>query len=104
LRAPDVAFVSTQRLGAEDQAGFFDGPPDLAVEVVSPNDRAYEVAEKTRHWLDAGARAVWVVWPDTRSVTVHYPGRDPIILHEGDTLDGGDVVPGFTCDVAAIFE
>jgi len=103
LRAPDVGFVRAERVTG-DEIGFYDGPPDFAAEVVSPDDRAAEVRQKTQHWLDAGTRVVWVVWPQTRSVTVHYPGREPLILHEADTLDGGDVLRGFACKVAAIFE
>lgn len=102
VRAPDVAFVRRERL-ARPQAGFIQGPPDLAVEVASPYDRPHELREKTQVWLDAGASLVWVVWPGTRSVTVHRPGAAQQILHEGDTLSGEDVLSGFACPVADIF-
>lgn len=102
VRAPDVSFVRADRV-RRGEAGYFPGAPDLAVEVVSPDDREADVLEKVGHYLEAGARLVWVAWPRTRSVTVHSAGKEPAILHEGDTLDGGDVLPGFACDVAAVF-
>jgi len=100
--APDGAFVSRERL-PESQDGYYEGPPDLAVEVVSPNDRVRTVEDKAAAWLAAGARAVWVVWPNTRTVTVHRPGRKPRTLREEDTLTGEDVLPGFVCPVAKVF-
>jgi len=103
LRAPDVAFVCAER-DDPNERGFFPGPPDLAVEVVSPEDRQQDVEAKARQWLDAGTQRVWIVWPATRSVTTHHPDGTKQILHEGDTLTGGDLVPGFECRVDAIFE
>jgi Uma2 family endonuclease len=75
----------------------------LAVEVVSPNDRVKEVNDKAKAWLDAGTTLVWVVWPDTRSVTVHRAGQKPATLREQDTITGEDVLPGFQCTVAEFF-
>ena len=102
VRAGDVAFVGSARI-SEDESGFFPGAPDLVVEVVSPSDRVREVEDKTRAWVDAGARAVWVVWPNTRTVAIHGPGAKPVTLTEDDALDGGDVLPGFRCPVAEVF-
>ncbi len=101
--APDVAFVSREREDAAPEVGgFFPGPPDLAVEVVSPNDRYTEVVDKVAEWLAAGTRMVVVVNPRNRTVQTHTP--DGIIeLTEADTLDGGDVVPGWKLPVAEIF-
>lgn len=87
VRAPDVAFVSRARLGdTPPSRGFRRGPPDLAVEVVSPNDRPPEVAEKVYEWLLYGAAEIWVLDPERRSVTVYRPGEDLRILGEGDAL------------------
>ena len=83
--------------------GFFPGPPDLAIEVISPSDRYSDVAEKVEDWLSAGTRMVIVVDPRRRVAIVHLPGREPITLHEHETLDGGDVVPGWSMPVADIF-
>jgi Uma2 family endonuclease len=71
VRAPDVAFVVNERIPNPLPSGFFPGPPDLAVEVLSPSDRASEVTAKTRCWLTAGCREVWNVDPETKTVTVH---------------------------------
>ncbi len=104
LRVADVAFVRGERLPAEeDQIGFLRLAPDLAVEVVSPYDRPGEVAAKTAMWLDAGVRLVWVVDPAARTVAVHAPGVPVRLLHEGDGLDGDDVVEGFRVPVAELF-
>ena len=73
------------------------------MEVVSPNVRIQEVKDKARAWLEAGTSLVWLVWPDTRSITVHRPGQEPSILHEHDVITGEDVLPGFQCTVAELF-
>ncbi len=102
VRAPDAAFVRADRL-AERIEGFFPGPPDLAVEVVSPSDRVHDVEAKAEAWLEAGTRMVWVVWPNTRTVSVHVPGQPVRTYREGEALCGADVIPGFECDVADVF-
>ena len=102
--APDVAFVSKEREeAAPETEGFFPGPPDLAVEVISPSDRYTEVDEKVAEWLAAGTSMVVVVNPRNRTVRVHRPTTDSVLLTEKDTLDGGDVVPGWEMPVADIF-
>lgn len=104
VRAPDAAFVSQERIAATGiPKKYWPGAPDLAVEVVSPNDTVYEVDEKVQEWLDAGARLVWVINPRRRTVTVYGPAAKPVILTESDTLDGQDVVPGFRVGVAELF-
>ncbi|MBU4400222.1 MAG: Uma2 family endonuclease [Planctomycetes bacterium] len=103
VRAPDVAFVSAARMPASVPEGFFPGPPDLAVEVLSPNDRASEVLAKVSDWLEAGCRKVWVVDPETRSVAVYAPKTEMRILHHSDTLTDQDVLPGFKVEIRKIF-
>ena len=104
VRAPDVGFVRRDRMQATGMPKkYWPGAPDLAVEVVSPNDTVYAVDDKVEEWLDAGAGLVWVVNPRRRLVTVHRPGAAPVILTTADTLDGLQVVPGFTLPVADIF-
>jgi len=104
VRAPDLAFISTERIpeGGVPKK-FWSGAPDLAVEVLSPGDTRREVDEKVEDWLDAGARAVWVINPKRRGVTVYRPTTDVTRLSEADELDGGEVVPGFRCKVSEIF-
>ena len=82
---------------------YFPGPPDLAVEVVIPSDTYFYIEEKIADWLDAGARMVIVVNADIRTVKVFSSPTDAAILTEEDTLDGGDVVPGWEMPVADIF-
>lgn len=105
VRAPDVAFVSRERLlRAGDVTGYWPGAPDLVVEVISPSDSYTEVEDKVVDWLEAGARMVVVVSPRKRVVTVYQSLSDLVILTENDTLDGGSVVPGWTMPVKSIFQ
>ena len=104
VRVPDVVFVSRERFEEVGPVeGFFPGPPDLAIEVISPYDRYSEVEEKVSDWLAAGTLMVVVVEPRRRTASVRLPGQEPITLNEQDTLDGGDVVPGWSMPVADIF-
>lgn len=105
VRSPDIAFVARERVEAEGiPDAFWPGPPDLAVEVLSPSDTLYGIEDKVAVWLAAGARMVWVVHPKRRVVFVHRPEQDVQTCGESDTLDGGDVVPGFRCPVGDIFK
>ncbi len=104
VRAPDLAFVSRERIpeGGVPKK-FWALAPDLAVEVVSPGDTFSEVEEKVEGWLAAGARAVWVFDPKRRCATLYRSMTDVTRLSEGDELDGGEVIPGFRCKVSEIF-
>ncbi len=105
VRAPDVAFVRQERLGeAVDTKGFWPGAPDLAVEVVSPSDLYADVEAKVLAWLDAGTRMVIVVNPQERVVCVYRSRTDVEVLSEEDTLEGRDVVPGWSLPVREVFE
>ena len=103
LVKPDVAFVSSARLPA-DRRKAFSIPPDLAVEVLSPSDIQYRVLEKVFAYLDAGTRLVWVIEPVGKTVTVYRSKTDIKTLTFEDTLTGEDVVEGFSCQVAQLFE
>jgi Uncharacterized protein conserved in cyanobacteria len=104
VRAPDVAFVSRERMQqVGDVKGYWPGAPDLVVEVVSPGDVYKEVKEKVIEWLEAGARVVIVANPRKRAVTVYRSLTDIVVLTEDETLDIGDVVPGWTIAVKNIF-
>jgi Uma2 family endonuclease len=105
VRAPDVAFVRRERLpeGPARQR-YFDGAPDLAVEVISPNDRYSEVDEKIGEYLAHGTQMVLVVDSRRRTVSVHRPGQPVRVLGVDDMLDGEDVVPGWTMPVRDIFD
>ncbi|MEK6325794.1 MAG: Uma2 family endonuclease [Acidobacteriota bacterium] len=104
VRAPDVAFVNQKRLDeVGDVEGYWPGAPDLVVEVISPGDAYTEVEEKVLEWLEAGARMVVVVNPRKRAVTVYRSLTDIVVLTEEDTLDGREIVPGWTMAVKDIF-
>jgi Uma2 family endonuclease len=102
VRAPDIAFVAAVHLPGPKR-GYFPGAPDLAVEVLSPDDRPGYVRERVAEWLDAGTRAVWVVDPRAKNVAVHVARCEPVVLGEADVLRGGDVLPGFAVAVSRIF-
>jgi Uma2 family endonuclease len=104
VRAPDVAFVSAERVGeVGDVDGYWPGAPNLAVEVVSPNDIYTEVEEKVFDWLEAGTKGVVVINPRKRVVTVYRSRTSIVVLAMGETLDCGDVVSGFSIAIADIF-
>ncbi len=104
VREPDVAFTSVERLPLDAwNTGYTKVVPDLVVEVASPSDSRREVHDKARMWLSHGVRTVWVVHPETRTVDIHRPERAVATLDDQDALDGLDVLPGFTCDVSAVF-
>jgi Uma2 family endonuclease len=104
VRAPDVAFVRKERIPAAGiPRSFWPGAPDLAAEVVSPNDTVFEVDEKVQEWLGAGTAQVWVINPRRRTVTVYRAPTDVTILSDQDTLDGGALLPGFRCPVRDLF-
>lgn len=104
VRAPDISFISRHRVNeVGDTKGYGRGAPDLAVEVISPSDKVSAVEEKVQEWLDAGCKLVWVVSPKLHTVTAYRSLTDIETLTENDSLDGGDVVPGFGYPVAALF-
>ena len=100
VRAPDFAFTRAER-GEPPERGFVPGAPDLAVEVLSPDDRPGYVREKVAEWLEAGTVAVWVVDPRERTVTVHEQATT--VFGEADTLAGGDLLPGLALPVREFF-
>jgi Uma2 family endonuclease len=102
VRSPDAAVVLRSRL-AELPDSFVPMAPDLAVEVLSPSDRMTDALAKVVMFLQAGTPLVWLVNPTTRTVVVFRSETNPVTLGERDTLDGGDVLPGFSVPVAEVF-
>jgi Uma2 family endonuclease len=103
VRKPDISFIRLGRLENEEiPDGHVPIPPDLAVEVVSPNDLAYEVDEKLLDYRSVGVPLVWVINPKERVVWVHHGGVVRL-LTEADELTGEDVLPGFRCPVRNLF-
>jgi Uma2 family endonuclease len=103
VRGPDISFVRRDRT-IRATRGFFNGGPDLVVEVLSPDDRPSEVRDKVDEYLTHGVFVVLVVDPDDKTVTVHRRLTPPTTLLEDDELDLDDVVAGFRCRVREIFE
>ena len=103
VRSPDVAFVRAERVPPGGVRAFFDGAPDLAVEVISPNDRASEVIAKADDWLRFGCAAVWVVDPETKTVTVYSHRPQTLFLSANDTLVCEELLPGFSLPVSQMF-
>lgn len=104
VRAPDVAFVGSQRLpGGQLPEGFLPGAPDLAVEVLSPTDNPLQIQQKVRDYLEAGCRLVWVIAPQAKTVTVYRPDGSARLLREGDVLEGEDVLAGLRISLAEVF-
>lgn len=103
VRAPDAAFIRANRLPRMRTRGYFNGPPDLAVEVVSPNDRAGEVLTKVQDWLSAGCPTVWVADPTSQTVSVYHRSGETKLLTVAEELVDDDVLPGFRLSVAEIF-
>jgi Uma2 family endonuclease len=105
VRVPDASFVRADRVPADGlRPGLFRFPPDLAIEVLSPSETASSLEEKIRDYALAGTALIWIVDPMRRTIMT-IPADAPVSwLAEGDTLDGGAVVPGFSCPVADVFD
>lgn len=104
VRKPDAFFVKKERFQSSFwQDGFLTIHPDLAAEVVSPNDFATEVAEKVEEYLAAGVSLVWVIDPEVKTVVIHRADRSVSKLYSDDELTGEDVLPGFRCRVRELF-
>src|SRR5438034_2124143 len=102
VRAPDVAFVGRERAGLIRKRGYAELAPDLLAEILSPDDRPAEVLAKVADWLAAGTKLVWVIDPERSEVRVYRQDGSLSVLREGDSLDGEDVLPGFTCPLSDV--
>jgi Uma2 family endonuclease len=104
VRFPDVSYVSKNRLPEGPTSdGYIYIAPDLAVEIVSPNDTAYEVVNKVLEYLDAGFALVWVIDPEASTTQIYRRDGSTVLLREDGELSGEDVLPGFRCRLATIF-
>ena len=104
VRAPDVAFLRRDRIPSPRPRGFWKGQPDLAIEVLSPDDRPGEMQRKIEDYLTRGVAMVLIADPDTKTVTVHRLSTPAATLVGDEVLDLGEVVSGFRCGVQEIFE
>ena len=103
LRGPDAYWFSWERWNDLPEEArtppFARFTPDFVAEIVSPSNRGPELADKVRRYLEGGARLIWVINSRRRMVTVYRPGAEPEVLQDPETLDGGDVLPGFSFNV-----
>jgi Uma2 family endonuclease len=96
VRKPDVSFIAAGRLPVRQFVrGHVRIAPDLAVEVVSPNDLYTLLDEKVEEYRDAGVRLIWIINPGTRTAAVYRADGTTVRLSENDELAGEDVLPGF---------
>lgn len=99
---PDIAFTAASRI-PEDLGKTFPAPPELAVEVMSPSDASRRAVQKAFSYLEAGTRIVWILEPESKTVTVYRSETDIKLLTRDNTITGEDVIEGFSCPVAAFF-
>ena len=84
--------------------GFFQGSPDLAVEILSPSNTVEEIHTKIVEYFENDTRLVWVIHPDEKYVLVYHEPEPERLLRPQDTLEGDAIVPGFSMPVAELFE
>jgi Uma2 family endonuclease len=106
LFSPDISFVSLKRaqLQRAKKTSFFEGAPDLAVEVLSPGDTVGVTEEKIAQYFENGTRLAWLIHPGTKNVMVYRGPTVDKLLKVSDSLDGEEVVPGFSLALRAVFE
>ena len=105
VREVDCAYISYAKWPrGKRNPGYIQVPPDIVVEVVSSTDYPPSVNDKARMWLNYGVPLVWVVNPGRRVVEVHQSESQVVMLGEDDALDGGSILPGFSCSVQDIFD
>jgi Uma2 family endonuclease len=102
LRFPDLSFLSLERERSQSPDDYVRGAPELAVEIVSPSDSAEDLQLKIHQYLSAGAKAVWVIYPKTRSVHLYQHGVSRV-LTEKDVLDAPELFPGWSMPVSELF-
>lgn len=105
-RSPDVSFVPKERLKGlkRPPRGFFQGSPDLAVEILSPSNTVEEIHTKIVEYFENDTRLVWVIHPDEKYVLVYHTPEPDWLLRPQNSLEGGAIVPGFSMSVAELFE
>lgn len=103
VRQPDVSVLSQERIDATPEDGYFEGSPELAVEVISPSDSGQDLGIRVEQYLRFGSKQVWMVYPKSKSVHVFYAGGTGRILQGDAVLGGGDLLAGFSVKVAELF-
>jgi Uma2 family endonuclease len=104
LRQPDVSFLSARRVKVTPPDAYFQGAPELAIEIASPSNSASDLEEKVEQYLAAGAHAVWVVFPKLRRVHVYRPDDTIENLSSDQQLTAEDILPGLSIPVSSLFD
>lgn len=100
----DVAwFTGEEAIRRGEEEGFYDGPPVVAVEVLSPSDTHEDISDKIHRYLAVGTKQVWVVDPDFRTVTVYRTDRNPVFYNAEQELDGAPELSGFRVNTGLLF-
>ena len=102
--APDIAFIRRERVPSIIPRGFWNGAADLAVEVLSPEDRPGEIRNKVAEYFRRGTPLVLVIDPEKRVVSKWMSSAEPVTLKDADTLDLSEVIDGFSCTVREVFD
>jgi len=103
VRIPDLAFLRADRLQGLDVQQRLQGAPDLAIEIASPSDKPDDLARKAQQYLAAGARAIWVLYPEARLTYLYRPGERIEVRDDSQSLDDAELLPGFGIALSAIF-
>ncbi len=103
ILCPDISFVCSDRVPPDESTGFYDGAPDLAVEVISESEGPRQVQTKVARYLSAGTTLVWCVYPPLKQVVVYHHDLPPRILNVEDTLNAEPVIPGFALPLSDLF-
>ncbi len=105
IRSPDLSLMRRERLPeGKPPAGFIDGAPDLAIEIVSPSEDQADLLQKVGEYFESGAQEVWLLFPERQQVYRYRAPLEVEVLNAGDTLTGGALLPGFTIRVGELFE
>lgn len=105
IRVPDVSFTRRERINeVRPQPGFGAAAPDLCVEIISSTEEADDIARKVEEYFASGAVLVWHLYPEEQFIEVFTSPTVSIRRTGTDELDGGDLLSGFRCPVASLFE
>ena len=103
MRLPDVSFVAADRVKTRDRDTYYQLAPDLAIEIISPSERAVAMRAKLKDYLRTGVRQVWQIYPETQEVVVYLADGTVRTYGVGQTIPGAEILPGFALPVADVF-
>jgi len=105
IRSPDVSFTLKERLlDGEPSEGFEGLSPDLCVEIISPSEDKEDMRRKVREYFGSGAQQVWHLFPQAHQLLIYHSPTQSALYEAEDEIDGGELLPGFRCRVAELFE